>query len=112
MVLKKPTVTAGSKFGMPESSWADSCMAAHADLMAFLSSTLLADGSVRQCGVLQITTSQGRWQIKLKDPGSSVYCFLTGDSLAATLEAAEMVCSTGQADWRRDEWTGRGRPGK
>lgn len=103
MALSKPKTADSSRSGMPESSWAASCMAAHLDLMAFLSSTSLPDGSARRVGTLQISTGAGRWQVKLRDPDNCVYCFVTGATLQEALEAADRTCSTGEADWRRDE---------
>jgi hypothetical protein len=111
MPLKKPVVTALSKFGMPASSWDGSSLALYKELMEFLSSTSMEDGSKRVPGTLLISTGAGRWQGKLKDPGARVYCFVTAETMEGLLEALQRVCETGEADWRADEqvnaWKGK-----
>jgi hypothetical protein len=110
MALQKPKAPASSTSGMPAASWQGSSLEIYAELMEFLSSTLLQDGSKRPTGTLQISTGQGRWQGKLKDPGSKVYCFVTAETLEGLLTALNTVCETGEADWRVDEqpkgWNG------
>lgn len=112
MPLKKPNVGASERSGVRAASWQSSPLAALPSLMEFCSLTLLEDGSKRPVGTLQISTSQGRWQLKLKDPGSNVYCFVTGETLEDALLAAEEVCATGEGDWRADTWQGKKPGGK
>jgi len=106
MPLKAPKTSGASTSGMPASSWQGSPLASLPELMEFLSSTVLEEGAKRLTGTLQISTGQGRWQGKLRDLQAKVYCFVTSETLEGLLLSLNEVCSTGEADWRADEWPG------
>jgi hypothetical protein len=75
--------------------------------MEFLCSTSYEDGSKRSTGSLQISTGQGRFQGKLRDLQEKRYCFVTSETMDGLLIALESVCSTGEGDWRADDWVGK-----
>lgn len=109
MPLKKPIVNSSAGGGMPPASWRASSLASWPSLMEFLSSTSLEGGGKRRTGTLLISTGQGIWTGKLKDFDSDVYAFVTSETLDGLLDALERVCSTGEADWRKEQkdWLGK-----
>jgi hypothetical protein len=107
MPLKKPDATKSSTSGMRADSWQGSVLDLYPELMEFLSLAMWEDGSPRQVGLLQLSTGQGRWQGKLKDPDSKRYCFATGETLEQLLGALNAIAKTGEGDWRADEWAAR-----
>lgn len=112
MPLAKPKTSGASTSGMPAASWQGSPLSCVPELMEFLSSTSGEGGSMRATGTLQISTGSGRWQGKLRDLQEKLYCFVTAETLESLLMSLNEVCSTGEADWRRDEWPGKKPAGK
>lgn len=112
MPLKKPTAGGSSTLGMPAESWQGCSLERHPHLLEFLASGSWADGSKRCPGILQLCTSQGRWQGKLRCQDSRRYCFITANALEDLLQSMNEVCETGEGDWRADEWTGKRGAGK
>lgn len=109
--MKKPRLSGLTGLGMPAESWQGSSLANYVSLMEFLSSTSVEGVLRKATGTLQISTGQGRWQGKLRDLEDKVYAFVTADTLDGLLTSLEIVCETGEADWRRDEWSGK-KPGQ
>jgi hypothetical protein len=86
------------------------CLETFPLLVEFLSSTSTGEGGSRVPGTLQLTSSQGKWKAKLKEPNEKLYCFVTGLTLDDALEA--LNAGLGEAnglDWRDDTWESNGK---
>lgn len=112
MPLRKPPAVLAARLGLPPSSWQGGSLSAFSNLMEFLFSASFEDGSSRVPGTLQLCSSQGRVQVKLRDLEAKIYCFVTADTVDDALMTADAMLGDGSGDWRKDDWPGKKPQGK
>jgi len=94
----------GLSSGRPASSLT-ACLETFPTVMEFLSSVSSGADGKRAPGTLLITSDLGKWKLKLKDPTSRIYCFVTSETVDDGLAALEAgLQEEGGLDWRPDTW--------
>lgn len=78
-------------------------LASYANLTEFLSSLSGEGNSRREPGTLSVSSKDGKWTLRLKDPSSKVYCFVVCDSLDEGMLTVEVGLGDGSLDWRADK---------
>lgn len=73
---------------------------AYPGLAEFVSQTKWPDGSERVCGTLLLLCEDGRAKVWVNDKDGGVSCWVSGDTLAAALKAAEKAVTGTGGDWR------------
>lgn len=109
MPLKIPS--RDGKNGLPSrpASSSTECLKPFVNLMEFLSSLSLTEGQKREPGALSITSKEGKWTLRVKDPSGKVYAYVTAEELDDALLILDSGLSDGSLDWRpdNDNWKRR-----
>lgn len=102
MPLKIPSLA--GKNGSPRvpASSSTECLKPFENVMEFLSSLSLAEGQKREPGSLSITSKEGKWSVRVKDPSGKVYAYVTAELLDDALLILDSGLSSGSLDWRPD----------
>lgn len=86
---------------LPASSSTE-CLKPFANVMEFLSSLSSTEGLKREPGSLSITTKEGKWSVRVKDPSCKVYAYVTAESVDDALLIVDSGLGDGSLDWRPD----------
>lgn len=80
-----------------------------ANILEFLSSLSLTEGQKREPGALSITSKEGKWTLRVKDPTGKVYAYVTAEQLDDALLIVDTGLGDGSLDWRpdNDNWKRR-----
>jgi hypothetical protein len=77
-------------------------------VVEFLTQQLWEDGSARETGTLSISAEDSVWKGCLRDRAQGVFCFLSGKTPGALLEALEKGLTNDSLPWRVDKpWEGK-----
>jgi hypothetical protein len=102
MALKIPSLSGNGSSPRVAASSSTVFLKDFVNLMEFLSSLTGEGQSKREAGSISLTTKDGKWTARLKDPSGKVYCYVTAESLDDALLVAESGLGDGSLDWRRD----------
>jgi len=103
MALKIPSHNGNGASVKRAASSSTEYLTVFGNLMEFLSSLSGTGSSTREPGTLLLTTKDGKWSLRLKDPSSKVYAFVVSDSLDEALAVVERGLGDGSLDWRPDK---------
>lgn len=79
------------------------------DLAEFLGRTKWDDGSDRECGTVLVCCEDGRWKCWCNDKDAGLSCWVSGESFAKVLSAANKAVGGSGGDWRRPRPQGKRR---
>lgn len=109
MTLKIPSRNGNGSSARGPASSSTECLTAFGNIMEFLSSLSGEGGSKREPGVLTLTSKDGKWSLRVKDPTGKVYAYVTADRFDDALLILESGLGDGSLDWRVDNDTWKGR---
>jgi len=78
-----------------------------AELLAFLSTTVLPDGTKRAPGKISLSLESSQWKLALQDEETGLYACLMDDDLDSLFLLADERLSQGTMPWRQSRFHGR-----
>jgi hypothetical protein len=106
MALKIPSRSGSGGSGSQPASSSTEYLGVFANILEFLSSLSGEGSSKRVPGTLSLTSKDGKWSARVKDPTAKVYAYVTADRLDDVLSTLESGLGDGSLDWRayNDNW--------
>jgi hypothetical protein len=102
MTLKIPSLNGKGSSARGPASSSTECLIAFGNILEFLCSLTGEGNSTREAGSLSLTTKDGKWSARLKDPTAKVYCYVIVEKLDELLLLVDAGLADGSLDWRRD----------
>jgi len=102
MALKIPSLNGNGSSPTRPASVSTEYLKDFGNLLEFLSSLSGEGSSRREAGSVSLTTKDGKWTLRLKDPTNKVYCYVVAPALDEALQIVELGLADGSLDWRRD----------
>lgn len=100
MPLKIPSRNGNGQSAKLPASSSTEFLGVFVNVLEFLSSLSGEGNSKREPGSLSLTTKDGKWSCRIKDPSGKVYAYVTADRLDDVLTTLESGLGDGSLDWR------------